>query len=72
MLSAVRVLIADTNYSRRNLGEIMSSQSKRQIAVAPWILVLALSHPLSAWACATCGCSLSTDAAMGYSTRPGW
>src|ERR1700753_3867734 len=23
-------------------------------------------------ACATCGCSLSTDAATGYPTRPGW
>jgi hypothetical protein len=23
-------------------------------------------------ACATCGCTLSTDAAMGYSTDPGW
>lgn len=26
----------------------------------------------SAGACATCGCSLSTDAATGYPTRPGW
>ncbi|MCK9686734.1 transporter [Scleromatobacter humisilvae] len=26
----------------------------------------------SASACATCGCSLSTDAATGYPTRPGW
>jgi hypothetical protein len=26
----------------------------------------------SAWACATCGCTLSTDAAMGYSTSTGW
>ncbi len=28
--------------------------------------------PVSALACATCGCSLSTDAAMGYSTETGW
>lgn len=28
--------------------------------------------PLSTWACATCGCSLSSDAAMGYSTSEGF
>jgi len=28
--------------------------------------------PSIAVACATCGCSLSTDAAMGYSAMPGW
>lgn len=28
--------------------------------------------PAHAWACATCGCSLSTDAAAGYSSQPGW
>ncbi len=28
--------------------------------------------PLSAHACATCGCTLSTDAATGYSTESGW
>jgi len=28
--------------------------------------------PLGAQACATCGCSLSTDAATGYSTESGW
>ncbi|WP_246327229.1 transporter [Burkholderia guangdongensis] len=27
---------------------------------------------MTAQACATCGCSLSTDAAMGYSAMPGW
>ena len=26
----------------------------------------------AASACATCGCSLSTDAATGYPTQPGW
>ncbi|MGO9445036.1 MAG: hypothetical protein ACLPXB_09700, partial [Thiobacillaceae bacterium] len=35
-----------------------------------WSLVLIL--PGAAQACATCGCSLSTDAAMGYSASPGW
>ena len=33
---------------------------------------LALSIPTSVLACATCGCSLSTDAAMGYSAASGW
>lgn len=28
--------------------------------------------PLAAHACATCGCSLSADAAMGYSAAAGW
>ncbi|MBV8157728.1 MAG: transporter [Dyella sp.] len=27
---------------------------------------------MAAQACATCGCSLSADAAMGYSSMPGW
>lgn len=28
--------------------------------------------PGSAWACATCGCTVNSDAAMGYSTGSGW
>lgn len=28
--------------------------------------------PLAAQACATCGCTLSTDAATGYTTQSGW
>lgn len=28
--------------------------------------------PLSSWACATCGCTLNADAAMGYGTLEGW
>src|SRR5690348_8464112 len=28
--------------------------------------------PGGAWPCATCGCTLSADAAMGYSSEPGW
>ena len=34
------------------------------------LMVLAASP--AAFACATCGCSLSTEAAMGYSATPGW
>jgi hypothetical protein len=28
--------------------------------------------PVSTWACATCGCTVNSDAAMGYSTTTGW
>jgi hypothetical protein len=35
-------------------------------------LVLSATMPQSALACATCGCSLSSDAAMGYSAGSGW
>ncbi len=38
-----------------------------------WTLagVLSSSAPVTAWACATCGCTLSADAAAGYSAIPG-
>ncbi len=36
------------------------------------LILLAGAAPLPAFACATCGCSLSTDAAMGYSSDVGW
>jgi hypothetical protein len=35
-------------------------------------LALSFFTPLVARACATCGCSLSSDAATGYSAGPGW
>jgi hypothetical protein len=35
-------------------------------------LVLAAGTPGNAWSCATCGCSLSADAATGYSATAGW
>jgi hypothetical protein len=28
--------------------------------------------PVTSWACASCGCTLNADAAMGYSPEPGW
>jgi hypothetical protein len=31
-----------------------------------------LLAPSASWACATCGCTLNADAAMGYSAEPGW
>jgi hypothetical protein len=46
-------------------------------ATSHWVrhglpLALGLVLPLAAHACATCGCSLSTDAATGYSAQTGW
>ena len=35
-------------------------------------LLIAAALPKTALACATCGCSLSTEAAMGYASEPGW
>jgi hypothetical protein len=35
-------------------------------------LAFGIATPQSALACATCGCSLSSDAAMGYSAGTGW
>src|SRR5271169_6366133 len=40
--------------------------------LAAALLALATAVPRPVIACATCGCSLSTDAAMGYSDVPGW
>ncbi|AJE99919.1 lipoprotein [Pandoraea apista] len=49
----------------------MSSASKR-LAGAAVVCTAGLLVSNLAQACATCGCSLSTDAAMGYSALPGW
>jgi len=35
-------------------------------------IALLVGQPRAAEACATCGCTLSADAAMGYSALPGW
>jgi len=42
-----------------------------RLATASALALFALA-PLAAKACATCGCSLSSDAATGYSAGPGW
>lgn len=46
------------------------------MAIQSWAAVLGVvalgGMPLAAQACATCGCSLSTDAATGYTTESGW
>jgi len=35
------------------------------------VLCLAIA-PVSTWACATCGCTVNSDAAMGYAAADGW
>lgn len=35
------------------------------------VIVLAAA-PLPSWACATCGCTVNSDAAMGFSAATGW
>jgi hypothetical protein len=46
---------------------MIHSINRRDIAA----LCLSIA-PLSAWACATCGCTINSDAAMGYSATTGW
>jgi hypothetical protein len=39
----------------------------------PSVAVLCLAiAPASTWACASCGCTVNSDAAMGYSVTTGW
>jgi hypothetical protein len=48
---------------------IPMTHSSYRTAVAGLLMAAAAQNT---WACATCGCTLSADAAMGYSTDPGW
>lgn len=52
----------------------MRIESTRTIGVslATFACLTGMILPIAAHACATCGCSLSTDAATGYSATPGW
>jgi hypothetical protein len=51
-------------------GFYMALLSRRLFGAG--LLSLCAGLPPPAYACATCGCSLSSDAAMGYSAAPGW
>jgi len=55
-------------------GWLASSRARRLRTVAPWLIALPLvvGAPQRSQACASCGCTLSADAAMGYSALPGW
>jgi len=50
------------------------AQAARPIAArGAWLAAVIIGVlPSFSWACATCGCSLSSDAAMGYSAGAGW
>jgi hypothetical protein len=48
------------------------SAARRLPAVFRWLGLSVAVLPSIGWACATCGCTLSTDAAMGYSATAGW
>jgi hypothetical protein len=47
-------------------------QSFSRLFIPPLAGVLLCTDPASSFACATCGCTLSADAAMGYSASAGW
>src|SRR5208282_567582 len=47
-------------------------ETTKGINLVSLLAVLIFAAPLPALACATCGCSLSSDAAMGYSAGTGW
>ena len=52
-------------------SSMTSSLRSRTLAALPLTLLLS-GLPIAAQACATCGCTLSTDAATGYSAQSGW
>jgi hypothetical protein len=47
-------------------------RSAHALRAAMVLLIPTIFVPQVSQACATCGCTLSADAAMGYSTLPGW
>ena len=64
-----RVCPHDT-YKRKDMR--IKSKKFMDTALTAIACLAGLAAPMAAQACATCGCSLSTDAAMGYSAMPGW
>jgi hypothetical protein len=44
----------------------------QSIKRAGFAALFAVVAPVGSWACATCGCTVNSDAAMGYSTATGW
>jgi hypothetical protein len=55
-----------------SLGSTLPSPRAPLAALFVLTIPLATLVPGFAQACATCGCTLSADAAMGYSASPGW
>jgi hypothetical protein len=52
-------------------ARVLPRRASLPALLLPGVLAI-LAAPERAAACATCGCTLSTDGAMGYSNLPGW
>ena len=54
---------------QRVLREHLVSHRVNRLALAA---VVAALVPTAVWSCATCGCALNADAALGYMAQPGF
>ena len=57
------------SHTNQNTGRF---QTRLRTVLSLTLALVTLACGSEAFACATCGCSLSTDAAMGYSATTGW
>jgi hypothetical protein len=62
----------DSSHARPPRARRPRQYSSRFKSQASLLLLATFALCSNALACATCGCTLSTDAAMGYSADPGW
>jgi hypothetical protein len=58
--------------SRKACSPSFKNSMKTKMIVRAAMASALFGSPIYALACATCGCSLSTDAATGYSSTSGW
>lgn len=58
--------------TRIRLPHFPASRALQRRIVRAMLIAAGLTSPFAAHACATCGCTVSTDAAMGYSASSGW
>jgi hypothetical protein len=54
------------------LNSVIPGRLRRFASAVLALIPVAVAMPHSAQACASCGCTLSSDAAMGYSAIAGW
>jgi hypothetical protein len=71
---AVSLLCMGGNATERKEGVMQKKliETTKRINIVRLLAALIFTAPLPAFSCATCGCSLSSDAAMGYSASTGW
>jgi hypothetical protein len=67
----LRHIFEQTNRAVHEQEELQMKSNQSCVTSALALMVLA-ACPAGALACATCGCALSTAAALGYSAEPGW